>query len=230
MATTYFVPRLERGPKSLDGYLNNDLCYRRSITACHTSRCIRCWLVQFLLSTNMSVHAAQNMTCPPSAGGLETNLLSSAIPFYFAARKDLVAGIPDAVLSLVAHHIVYWALSVVFDILDHSGWKWLDRYRVHDPDGSKPHNLATRSQVVFSVVAQQVMQTGLGLTFLEEVPHISLFRCEKELEAVEGALLGFAQLRFIPNLLVSMLALHKSEIAYWLYWWIIPISQLILAM
>lgn len=178
----------------------------------------------------MSVHAAQNMTCPSSAGGLETNLLSSAIPFYFVAGKDLVGGIPDTVLSLVAHHVVYWVLSVAFDILDHSGWKWLDRYRVHDPDGSKPRNLASRSQVVVSVVAQQVMQTVLGLTFLEEAPHISLFRCERELAAVESALLGFAQLRFIPNLLAGMLALYKSEIAYWVYWWIIPVSQIILAM
>jgi len=83
----------------------------------------------------MSGHAVENMTCALATSGPEANFLSLTIPFYFATRKNLVGGVPDAVLSLVAHHIVYWILSLAFDILDHSGWTWLDKNRVYEPEG-----------------------------------------------------------------------------------------------
>lgn len=70
----------------------------------------------------------------------------------------------------------------------------------------------------------------LRLIFLDDMPGIPLSRCESELKAMESVLLGFVQLKFIPNPLISMLTFYNKEITYWVYWWIIPVSQLILAM
>lgn len=61
------------------------------------------------------------------------------------------------------------------------------------------------------------------------MPDISLSRCERQLAVVESALVRLIQPKFIPKLLVSILLLCKGDIAYWLYWWIIPVSRLIMA-
>ena len=179
----------------------------------------------------MSAFVAANITSSLSAGGLQSNLPSSSIsaPFYFVARNNLLGSIPDVVLSLVAHHIVYWILCGAFDLLDHSGWKWLDHYRVHESEEVKSRNLVTRFQVIRSVAAQQVVQTVAGLLFLEDVPGFSLARCASELKSMESTLLSVFQLGFIPDLLSSMLVSHNKDIAYWIYWWVIPVSQFMFA-
>lgn len=176
----------------------------------------------------MSVHAAASMSTL-STGGLGTDF-PSEIPFYFFARKNLVGGVPDTILALVSHHIVYWILCGAFDFLDRCRWKWLDRYRIREPDEIESRNLVSRSEVIATVISQQALQTAIGLIILADVPGIPLSRCGWEPEAMENTLLDLAQLGFIPKLLASMLAFHKREIAYWVYWWIIPTSQLILAM
>ena len=154
-------------------------------------------------------------------------ILSPAFPFYFAARENLV-GVPDTTLALITPAITYWIVSLAYTLLDCSGWKWLDSYRIHEPDEIKSRNLVSRSEVILTVASQQAMLIVIGLIFAEDVPKTSLARIESELEAMESALLGFAQQEFVPNPLVCMLAFYKGEIAYWLYWWTIPVFRLIL--
>ncbi|KAL4063190.1 fatty acid hydroxylase superfamily-domain-containing protein [Scleroderma yunnanense] len=178
----------------------------------------------------MSYYEFPNATCRPPITGFEGYLPPLEIPFYFSSRERLIGDIPDATLALVAPVIAFWVYSIAFDLLDHSGWKWLDPYRIHEPDEIKSRNLVSRSEVIIAVISQQVMQSAVGFILLEDVPGISLAHCQRELKAIESTLVGLVQQNFIPRLLVSILAFHKGETAYWLYWWIIPVSRLIVAL
>lgn len=112
--------------------------------------------------SSMSYHVFSNATCRLATIGLEANTRSPAIPFYFAAREHLVGNMSDAVLSMIAPVIAFWSMSVAFD-LDHSRWKWLDPYRIHEPNKIKSRNLVSRSKVISSVIPQHVMQIVAGL-------------------------------------------------------------------
>ena len=180
---------------------------------------------------SMSTFVAADIIPSLSTGGLQSNLSLSSIPvpFYFVPRDNLIEGISDVVLSLLVHPVVFWIVCGAFDLLDHSGWKWIDRYRVHEPEEIKSRNLVTRWQVIRSVAWQQVVQTIAGLLVLEDVPGLSLAHCASELKSMESTLLNVSQLGFIPNLLASMLISNSKNIAYWIYWWVIPVFQFILA-
>ena len=176
----------------------------------------------------MFARAALTMTCSSFMAKTRFDAnLSLAFPFYFAARENLVGDVPDAILALVAPAIAFWIVCLAYTLLDYSGWKWLGSYRIHEPDEIKSRNLVSHSEVIFTIVSQQAMQIVIGLIFPDDAPKISLSRNVRELEAMESALLGFSQQEFVPNLVICMLAFYHGEIAYWLYWWIIPVSRLI---
>jgi sphinganine C4-monooxygenase len=91
-----------------------------------------------------------------------------SFPFYYSQKPDLIHGVPDYILALASPVIAYWCLSVCFHALDISGWKWLEKYRIHDSEEVQARNLATRSEVVWTVVLQQVIQTALGIISLSD--------------------------------------------------------------
>ena len=161
------------------------------------------------------------------ATGFDANL-SPAFPFYFAARDNLLGDVPDSILALMTPPVAYWIVCLAYTLLDYSGWKWLDSYRIHEPEEIKSRNLVSQSEVFLSVVSLQVMQFIIALILLGDVPKIPLDHYATELEAMKSTLLGFVQQNFFPDPMARMLAFHKGEIAYWLYWWIIPVSRLTL--
>src|SRR5271170_1616512 len=87
-------------------------------------------------------------------------------PFYHCSRPSLLTGISDQVLALVGPVIAYWALSLLFHFLDTSGWRWLEKYRIHESSEVQSRNRASRSQVIWAVLLQQATQTTLGLYWI----------------------------------------------------------------
>jgi sphinganine C4-monooxygenase len=74
----------------------------------------------------------------------------------------------DKHLSLAAPILAYWGLSMLFHPLDVSQFAWLEKYRLHDSEEVKSRNLTSRADVVWAVFVQQIIQTVLGLVFLDE--------------------------------------------------------------
>jgi hypothetical protein len=143
-------------------------------------------------------------------------------PFYYLPKTQLVDGIPDHLLTLAAPVVAYWALSLFFHFLDTSEWKWLNKYRIHESEEVKSKNLVTKSQVVWAVIFQQVIQTGLGLAALSDdsshlVNHrLHLLRIASYVEH------GLPWLSGNPKVL--------ARITEFIYWWGIPALQFLGAM
>jgi sphinganine C4-monooxygenase len=159
---------------------------------------------------------AMNPGCP------SLHLKSTGYPFYYSPKARLVDGIPDHLLTLAAPVIAYWALSLFFHFLDISEWKWLNTYRIHDSEEVKSKNLVTKSQVVWAVIFQQIVQTALGLAALSDdsshlVNHrLHLLRIATYVE------------HCIPWLSGSPIMLARAT--EFVYWWAIPALQFLGAM
>ncbi|KAF8159747.1 sphingosine hydroxylase [Crassisporium funariophilum] len=149
----------------------------------------------------------------------------TAFPFYYTPKAHLVEGVPDFVLTLAAPVVAYWALSIFFHLLDISGWQWLEKYRLHDSPEVQSRNKVSRTEVVWAVILQQVIQTVVGLIGLSNeaalaVNHADeLRRLARSIEPLASALLGD---RIRPYLL--------AQVADFVYWWGIPVLQFFGAM
>lgn len=165
-------------------------------------------------------------------------------PFYYSQRPRLIQSIPDHLVTLAVPIIAYWVLSLFFHFLDISGWKWLDKYRIHESAEIKKRNLVGRGEVILAVVFQQVIQTLMGLVWLEEevagrggsaMTEVvkGLQKWERLLEPFVDILVGLGGKGgvFID---LGLGALGKEELlakaAYFMYWWGIPIFQFVAAM
>ncbi|KIM44911.1 hypothetical protein M413DRAFT_442884 [Hebeloma cylindrosporum] len=163
-------------------------------------------------------------TCPSALHDLSLCFAPSTFPFYFSPNPALLEGISDTILTLAAPVLAYWSLSLFFHFLDISEWKWLEKYRIHDSSEVKARNLATRSEVVWAVLFQQLVQTGLGLVWLAEglghVNHVKELRgLAASLEPVLARVLGDLM---SPQLL--------ANVTHFVYWWGIPGFQFLSAM
>jgi sphinganine C4-monooxygenase len=173
-------------------------------------------------------------------------------PFYFSQRPSLIEAFPDHLLTLAVPIIAYWSLSLFFHLLDISEWKWLDKYRIHESEEIKKRNLVGRGQVAMAVAFQQVLQTLMGLVWLEDdnigtgsvASAARLARAVKGLQkwerflepavdfvvgrvGVGGGEKG-AGLYFLGTTVGKEELLAKA--AYFTYWWAIPIFQFGFAM
>ncbi|KAI0955160.1 hypothetical protein AcW1_006828 [Taiwanofungus camphoratus] len=183
-----------------------------------------------IYSVLLTKTSAMNYTAPsfsPSASQL--HYLSTTHPFYYSPRPHLVSWFPDQYLALAAPVAAYWISSFFFHCLDISGWKWLDKYRIHESEEVTKRNLVTRMQVVRAVLLQQVVQTIIGLFWMEDT--------------VSGAGVDHvgAMLRMAPTFTSALLVLGDKEggrmmetngavLLYTLYWWAIPIAKFVLGM
>jgi len=150
----------------------------------------------------------------------------SPYPLYYSPNSTLIDGLTDHHLSLAAPILAYWSLSLFFHYLDISGWKWLEKYRLHEPTEVQSRNLATRSEVVWAVLLQQVIQTLLGLATLSDDTNERVVDHFSQIRAIT--------IRLRPTLspLLGKLAapLLLQNISYFIYWWGIPCFQFIMAM
>jgi sphinganine C4-monooxygenase len=147
--------------------------------------------------------------------------------------------------------IAYWSLSLFFHALDISGWKWLDKYKIHESEEVRRKNLVSRTEVVFAVIFQQVIQTLMGLVWLDEEVNSGgyanvvkgLQRWERLLEpSVDRVLAVLGELQALVGggdvlgagasggAAVGGKEEVLARIAYFMYWWGVPAFQFFAAM
>jgi sphinganine C4-monooxygenase len=144
-------------------------------------------------------------------------------PFYHSTKPTLLAGVSDPILSLAGPVLAYWSSSLFFHCLDTSDWKWLEKYRIHESAEIQSKNLVSRTQVVWAVIFQQLVQTVLGLFWLSD-------------HAFEDHVQEMHRIaRFSAPILLRVVGREwtgklLSSVTYSIYWWVIPATQLLFAM
>lgn len=84
------------------------------------------------------------------------------LPAYtLTPRPPLFAPIPDNIVALILPIVAYWAVSMIFHLID--VYDLFPQYRLHTPAEVLKRNHVTRWDVVRDVVLQQVIQTLAGL-------------------------------------------------------------------
>jgi sphinganine C4-monooxygenase len=141
-----------------------------------------------------------------------------AHPFYYSHTPSLLPSLSDPLLAVLAPVIAYWLVAGFFHILDSSNWAWLDRYRIHDSSEVASRNRASRLNVLFAVIFQQFIQTILGILWLSEASdHVDHATAMRSIVHTLSSLLGIFDAAAAP-------------LAYLLYWWLIPVAQMFVAM
>lgn len=167
--------------------------------------------------------SANQTSWPPS------QIKSTDFPFYYFDRPTLLSGISDPALALAAPIFAYWSLSLFFHYLDTCGWKALDKYRIHDSAEVKSRNLATRTQVVWAVFLQQIIQTLLGIWWISEDP-IDARHHGAKMEVIAGRLAHAVHWALGEQAGGALLDWKGTDAVYYIYWWAIPFLQLFIAM
>jgi len=82
----------------------------------------------------------------------------------------LISGIADAHLALALPIVAYWAVSMVFHLVDE--YDLFPQYRLHTPAEVLKRNHVSRWDVFRDVIIQQIIQTavGLALTLIDPEP------------------------------------------------------------
>lgn len=159
-------------------------------------------------------------------------------PWYHSTAPSLVPGLSDRLLTLLCPIIAYWALSFFFHLLDTRSrsppfsWMNIERYRIHESEEVKTRNIVTPAEVFRAVVIQQILQTGLGLWWLEEdkldVPSVAdhvaaMHRLGPPILRAASILLGdVTAARLVRS--------YGSSLVYAMYWWLIPVFQILVAL
>lgn len=143
-------------------------------------------------------------------------------PFYHSSQPTLIDGVSDPILTLAGPVLAYWTLSLFFHYLDTAEWKWFEKYRIHESAEIRSKNLVSRTQVVWAVIFQQIVQTVLGILWLSDDSHG---------DYVQG-------LHYMARYLAVIMRILGTEreaqllptVTYAVYWWVIPTLQLLFAM
>ncbi|KAF8518885.1 fatty acid hydroxylase superfamily-domain-containing protein [Gautieria morchelliformis] len=151
-------------------------------------------------------------------------------PWYYLHRESVIPGISDGIASLLGNVLSYWVASLIYHALDISGWQWLEKYRIQDLEEVKNKNLVTRGQVVRTVAFQQALQTAFGISWLTLFP----IPDPPTNHAHELRVLSLKIARAVFYVMGEQggrqfLAKYCTNMAYNMYWWIIPIAQFIMA-
>ena len=152
-------------------------------------------------------------------------------PFYHFSTASVVPGIDDKALSLIAPLFSYWALSLFFHVLDSDIFQWAAKYRIHESEEVRAKNLASRKDVIIAVVLQQVVQTVMGVIWLENDSTSDAFRNHTgEMRQLSKWIARLAVTVLGETRGKELLAANGQGIISWLYWWGMPIAQFIFAM
>jgi sphinganine C4-monooxygenase len=163
-------------------------------------------------------------------GQFESCILFRDTPFYYSDRPSLLSGISDHHLALASPVIAYWGLSLFFHALDVSGWRWLDKYRIHESYEVRSRNRVSQTTVVWAVVLQHLIQTTIGLYWLSEDPRSTGVHHRENMENMAQTLTASASWVFGTQAQNWAVELRCSSAMYYLYWWGIPIIQFFFAM
>jgi len=172
------------------------------------------------------------MNSSASASFGSTGLSAVEYPFYHFHRMDVIPGLSDKYLSIIAPFLTYWVLSLLFSLLDWAQLPAIERYRIHEGVEAKTRNRVTIKQVVYMVLFQQVLQTALGLYWLEDDDErYGPFRDHPAEISAYGQAIARALAVVLPT--NSLQAVDKAgwvkKLASVSYWWVVPVAQFLLA-
>ncbi|KAF7845955.1 hypothetical protein BT93_L5818 [Corymbia citriodora subsp. variegata] len=151
-------------------------------------------------------------------------------PFYHFHRASVLSWISDKDLSLLVPLVVYWGVSLIFQLIDTLEIPHFEKYRIHEPEEVKRKNRVTKTQVIIAVLVQQALQTALGLYALEDESMKEVFRDHKGEMEVYGAWISRISFALLgPAMASRLLRYCGSELTRWTYWWGVPIAQFLWA-
>lgn len=132
------------------------------------------------------------------------------LPSYTATlMPDLFPNyISDFWLSIIAPHVAYWVISLIFHLID--VYDLFPQYRLHTPEEISQRNLATRWQVARDVLLEQAIQMATA-AFLSLTEPPQMTGMEDYEVAVWATRIRLAQ-RGLPTLL-GMLGLNAAAIS-----------------
>lgn len=80
---------------------------------------------------------------------------------HLSPRQDLIPGIPDGILALIAPIVAYWTYATFFHIID--VYELAEMYRIHPSEEEVLRNKASLRDVILDVVLQHIIQSIFGL-------------------------------------------------------------------
>jgi sphinganine C4-monooxygenase len=155
--------------------------------------------------------------------------LSAVHPWYYDPTPQLFSIMPDLWLSLFMPVAGYWLLCGFFEILDRGDWKWLQKYKIHETWEVTSRNKVTKRHVIAIVILQQIAQTTLGYFWMDTTVKtggpISIH--VPRMESIAPAILRSLEV-LVGHRLAAFLWRHKAQdLVYFVYWWAIPLVQLL---
>lgn len=160
----------------------------------------------------------------------QVHYLSTTRPIYYSPRAHLVDWLPDHLLALAVPVIAYWVASILFHILDISEWKWLEKYRIHESAEVKSRNLVTRAQVIRAVILQQIVQTIIGVFWMEQELSGELLDHVAHIQWLEPTVARILSWVLGEKTGARILDRDGALLLYTVYWWAIPSVKFLFGM
>ncbi|ODV79734.1 protein SUR2 [Suhomyces tanzawaensis NRRL Y-17324] len=101
-----------------------------------------------------------NRIAPPRNFTLLLSSPAKAPLILVYPKPDLISGIPDGVLALIAPVAAYWTYATIFHVID--VYQLAEKYRIHPSEEEEARNKAPLSAVLQDVVIQHIVQTVIG--------------------------------------------------------------------
>lgn len=156
-------------------------------------------------------------------------------PIYHTSRANLLDWISDKHLSLAAPVLVYWLYSALFALIDWLQIPYFERRRLHASDEESARNKVSVAQVLRAVVLQHVIQSALGIWWLESDEVIYTREVLRDHAGDMSGSVAPWVARLVTLVLgdktgSSLLQNVGPELTQFVYWWAIPCAQFVLAM
>lgn len=151
-------------------------------------------------------------------------------PFYHADRPDAFPGLSDKYLSLFTPVVAYWVYSLFWHFIDTSEFAFFERYRIHEPEEIKKRNRVTRSQVVYMVIVQHLLQLLLAYVWFEDEALPTELDHRQNMLWYAYGIHKAANALLSPSIANRLLSVAKStNLVSWIYWWGVPTAQFLWA-
>lgn len=86
-------------------------------------------------------------------------------PSFAHVQRDLIPGLPDGILALLAPVMAYWVYSTMFHLID--VYELAEKYRIHPSEEEASRNKASLKEVLSDVILQHCIQTFVGYVFFK---------------------------------------------------------------
>ncbi|WAQ86571.1 hypothetical protein PtA15_7A297 [Puccinia triticina] len=153
-----------------------------------------------------------------------------AFPSYHFQRNEIIPGLSDPALTVLVPLLAYWLVAIFFTLLDHLELPWIEKYRLHEPAEIAKRNKVSPAQVVKAVILQQLIQTALGIFYLDSAPSNVLARDYlAEMKQYAPLVSTLVHILLPPQHARWLLLNYGQSLVQWSYWWGLPILQFLWA-